>query len=112
MSPFSFYIGGSPTSLVVYIVIWLLVLGWLLFTKRGKSIPGGLRAFAMIVFALVIISVTVKVGHRQADLNRQSFDTPTLTDQKEVVVSTRPTSVDAGKALEVQIEKQREENTK
>lgn len=112
MSPFGFYIGGSPTSLIVYLVIWVILFGYLVFGKPPAVITGKYKALILLVFALLIVSVTVKVGHRQADLNRQQFDTPTLTSQKEKVPSSRFTREEVIESLEAQIEKQREENKK
>lgn len=113
MSPFSFYLGGSPTTFIVYLVLWIILFGYLILGNPPKIIQGKLKAFILLALsALLIVSVTFKVGHRQADLHREQFDTPTLTNQKEVVQSSRTTRDDASKSLETQIEKQRKENEK
>lgn len=112
MNPFSFYLGASPVSTVMYIVLWIAVLVVLYKANFAKRIPGNVKVIVMIVLAAFIASITLKVGHRQASLDRQQFDTPSFSNQKEMVPSSRMSRADAEKSLETQINKTREENTK
>lgn len=110
MNQFSFYLGVGHVSFALYVLAVTLVLYVGVWSKRGTALFGWSRKARFgITLALyaVLLLLTVNVGHRQQDLNRQKFDTPANTTEEPKRERVR---IDAKAAFEEKLQKQREEN--
>lgn len=114
MDLFSVYFSGSPIKFLIGVVVLMALLVSFI---RGKQVVwkkmGLKRSTRFYISALVMVlywTAGFNIGHRQADLHREQFDTPMATTAPELPAERSIEKPNAQQNFEVQLNNAKKEN--
>ncbi|EBV8434155.1 hypothetical protein AVA65_07885 [Salmonella enterica subsp. enterica serovar Minnesota] len=114
MGTFSVYFAASPLKFLIGLVLLvILVVSFI----RGKQVAWkkmGLkrdtRFYISAALVLLYFAMGFNIGHRQADLHREQFDTPMATTAPALPAERSIEKPNAQESFDIQLNKSKKEN--